>query len=74
VKEHNIRLLFTPYYCSWLNPIECQFTPVKRFALSTRYFADHAAQGKAIQAYLRHRNQTPLTPKLRHRDIRVNLV
>jgi transposase len=71
--EHNVRFLFTPTYCSWLNPIECQFTPLKKFALSTRYFADHPAQGKAIQAYLRYRNQTKVTPILRHRDIRVNL-
>jgi transposase len=73
VRDHNMRLLFTPHYCSWLNPIECQFTAVKKFALSTRYFADHAAQGRAIQAYLRYRHQTKHTPRVRHRDIRVNL-
>ena len=50
-----------PPNCSWLNPIECHFTALKKFALSGRYFADHQAQGKAIQDYLRHR------------DLRVNL-
>jgi len=74
VRENNMRLLFTPTYCSWLNPIECQFTALKKFALSCRYFTDHHAQGKAIQAYLRYRNQTKAIPKVRHRDIRVNLL
>jgi transposase len=73
VQTHNMRLLFTPTYCSWLNPIECHFTALKKFALSGRYFADHQAQGKAIQDYLRYRNHTKAPPKLRHRDLRVNL-
>lgn len=72
-RQNNMRLMFTPHYCSWLNPIECQFTALKKFALSTRYFANHTEQGKAIQVYLRYRNQTKSTPKVRHRDIRVNL-
>ncbi len=72
-RQHNVRFLFTPHYGSWLNPIECQFTSMKKFALTTRYFANHHEQGQAIQAYLRYRNQTKTIPKLRHHDIRVNL-
>ena len=74
VRQHNIRLLFTPNYCSWLNPIECQFTALRKFALSTRYFENHTQQGRSIQTYMRYRNRAKVTPKIRHRDIRVNLL
>jgi transposase len=53
--EHGVRLVFLPTYSSYLNRIESHFTALKKFALSGRYFPDHAAQDAAIQNYLRYR-------------------
>jgi len=52
---HGVRLVFLPTYSSYLNRIESHFTALKKFALSGRYFPDHAAQDAAIQRYLRYR-------------------
>jgi transposase len=31
--EHNVELAFVPFYASWLNRIEAQFTALRYFAI-----------------------------------------
>jgi transposase len=71
--KNNMTLVPTPTYASYLNRIECQFTPIRKFALSGRYFANHDEQNTAIQDYVHYRNRQIKKPTARHRDIRVNL-
>jgi transposase len=73
VRHNKVTLVLTPTYASFLNRIECQFTPLKKFALSGCYHRNHAAQFAAIFRYLLYRNQQKIKPTARHRDIRVNL-
>jgi hypothetical protein len=73
VRHHKVTLVLTPTNASFLNRIECQFTPRKRFALSGRYYPNHAAQFAAIFRYVQFRNPQKIKPTARHRDIRVNL-
>jgi transposase len=61
--EHGVRWVFWPTYSSYLNRIESRFTALKKFALSGRYFPDHAAQNAAIQNYLRYRATVKLSEK-----------
>jgi hypothetical protein len=73
VRHHKITFVRTPTDASFLNRIECQFTPLKRFALNGMSYPNHAAQIAAIFRYLDWRNQQAVKPTARHRDIRVNL-
>jgi transposase len=71
--HNNMTLVLTPTNASHLNRIECQFTPIRKFALSGRHFKDHDQQNDAILRYIDYRNQLPNKPTARHRDVRVNL-
>jgi transposase len=73
VRHHKMSLVLTPTYSSFLNRIESQFTPLKKFALSGHYYRNHAEQMAAIFRYLLYRNQQTVKPKARSRDVRVNL-
>lgn len=55
--ENNIHLIWTPTNASWLNPIECQFTPVKEFVIRNSNYADHSAISKALRRYADYRNR-----------------
>jgi transposase len=57
VAEHDIELVFTPTYSSWLNLIECQFQALRSFALKGSDYPSHADQDAAIRAYLRWHNR-----------------
>ena len=57
VAEHDIELVFTPTYSSWLNLIECQFQALRSFALNGSDYPSHAEQDAAIRAYLRWHNR-----------------
>jgi transposase len=54
---NNIRFYLTPTNASWLNRIECQFTALKKFALTSSDFRSHDQQQAAIQSYLAWRNR-----------------
>jgi transposase len=73
VRHHKMSLVLTPTYSSFLNRIECQFTPLKKFALSGCHYRNHAEQMAAIFRYVVYRNQQTIKPKARSRDVRVNL-
>ena len=55
--SHNIKLVFTATYASWMNRIECHFAPVKRFVIHNSDYPDHPALARAMQKYLRWRNR-----------------
>ena len=56
-RRNNMRLCFLPTNASWLNLIECQFTPLKRAVLTCCDYPSHTAMGRAIHRYLRWRNK-----------------
>jgi len=53
---HNIEMVFTPTYASWLNAIEAHFAPLKKFALSVSDDRDHRTRRRRIARYLTWRN------------------
>jgi len=55
-RQNNIRLCFLPTNASWLNRIECEFTPLKRAVLTCCDYVSHQTMGRAIHRYLRWRN------------------
>jgi transposase len=57
VAAHDIELVFTPTYSSWLNLIECQFQALRSFVLNGSDYPSHAEQDAAIRAYLRWHNR-----------------
>ena len=61
-KRHNVRLYFTPTNASWLNRIECELTPLKKYALDNSDYRRHEDLQAAIESYLRWRNRRrPIT-------------
>ena len=56
-RENNLHLIWTPTNASWLNPIECQFTPVKEFVIRNSYYVDHGELRKALDRYAAYRNR-----------------
>ena len=50
--DHNVELVFTPTYASWLNRIEAIFSGVRYFALANSDYPDHAHSRRAILAYV----------------------
>ncbi|MGA6165990.1 IS630 family transposase [Amycolatopsis magusensis] len=52
----NVELCFTPTYCSWANPIEAHFGPLKTFAVAGSNHPNHTVATRALHAYLRWRN------------------
>ncbi len=60
--RHNVRLYFTPTNASWLNRIECELAPLKKYALDNSDYQTHEEQQAAIESYLRWRNrQRPIS-------------
>ena len=56
-RKNNVHLIWTPTNASWLNPIECQFTPVKEFVIRNSNYADHGEISKALKRYADYRNR-----------------
>jgi transposase len=54
---NNVHLIWTPTNASWLNPIECQFTPVKEFVIRNSNYADHCELDRALRRYAAYRNR-----------------
>lgn len=55
--HNHVHLIWTPTNASWLNPIECQFTPVKEFVIRNTDYADHEELANALRRYANYRNQ-----------------
>lgn len=62
-RDHNIRLVPTPTYASWLNAIEAHFNPLKRFCLTNSDDRDHHTRRLRIYRYLTWRNKKHARPQ-----------
>ncbi len=54
---NNVELAYVPFYGSWLNRIEAQFTALRYFALDGTDHPSHAAQASMIRRYIAWRNR-----------------
>jgi len=62
----NVELAYVPFYGSWLNRIEAQFTALRYFALDGTDHNSHAEQASMICRYIAWRNRHAAThPRLR---------
>jgi len=62
---NNVELAYVPFYGSWLNRIEAQFTALRYFTLNGTDHPSHAAQASMIRRYIAWRNRHVTDPKLR---------
>ena len=54
---NNVELAYVPFYASWLNRIEAQFTALRYFALDGTDHPSHEAQASMIRRYINWRNR-----------------
>jgi transposase len=54
---NNVELAYVPFYGSWLNRIEAQFTALRYFALDGTDHSSHAEQALMIRRYIAWRNR-----------------
>ena len=54
-----MKLLPTPAYGSWANPIEAHFGPLRQLTMAHSYGADHAEQTRDLQATCAGERQQP---------------
>ena len=62
---NNVEIAYTPFYGSWLNRIEPQFTALRYFTLDGTDHASHREQASMIRRYIAWRNRHSTDPKLR---------
>jgi transposase len=73
VAAHNIELAYVPFYASWLNRIEAQFTALRYFALDGTDHPSHTEQGRMIRRYIAWRNRHANDQHLRRLVNRANV-
>src|SRR6266568_3749098 len=54
---NNVELAYVPFYASWLNRIEAQFTALRHFALDGTDHQSHDEQARMIRRYIAWRNR-----------------
>jgi transposase len=62
---NNVELAYVPFYGSWLNRIEAQFTALRYFALDGTDHTSHAEQALMIRRYIAWRNRNAHDKRLR---------
>ena len=62
---NNVELAYVPFYGSWLNRIEAQFTALRYFTLHGTDHATHREQARMIRRYIAWRNGHTTDPTLR---------
>ena len=62
---NNIEIAYTPFYGSWLNRIEPQFTALRYFTLDGTDHKSHREQASMIRHYIAWRNRHTTDPRLR---------
>jgi transposase len=62
---NNVEMAYTPFYGSWLNRIEPQFTALRYFTLDGTDHESHREQARMIRRYIAWRNGHVTDPKLR---------
>jgi transposase len=70
---NNVELAYVPFYASWLNRIEAQFTALRYFALDGTDHPSHEAQGRMIRRYIAWRNRNAHDRALRELVNRANV-
>ena len=64
-EANNVELAYVPFYGSWLNRIEAQFTALRYFALDGTDHNSHREQASMIRRYIAWRNRNVTDPRLR---------
>ena len=72
-KANNVELAYTPFYGSWLNRIEAQFTALRYFALDGTDHRSHDEQNSMIRRYIAWRNRNAKDKALREIITRANV-
>jgi transposase len=62
---NNVELAYVPFYASWLNRIEAQFTALRYFALDGTDHNSHVEQASMIRRYIAWRNRHARDQRLR---------
>jgi len=62
---NNVELAYVPFYGSWLNRIEPQFTALRHFTLDGTDHPSHREQASMIRRYITWRNRHATDPHLR---------
>jgi len=62
---NNVELAYVPFYASWLNRIEAQFTALRYFALDGTDHPSHVEQSRMIRRYISWRNRHAYDLRLR---------
>ena len=62
---NNVEIAYTPFYGSWLNRIEPQFTALRYFTVDGTDHPSHREQASMIRRYIAWRNRHTTDPKLR---------
>ena len=70
---NNVELAYVPFYASWLNRIEAQFTALRYFALDGTDHESHRAQARMIRRYIAWRNRHADDQALRELVKRANV-
>jgi hypothetical protein len=70
---NNVELAYVPFYASWLNRIEAQFTGLRYFALDGTDPPDHATQARMIRRYIAWRNRNAHNHDLRRITDKANV-
>ena len=73
VEANNIELAYVPFYASWLNRIEAQFTALRYFALDGTDHETHEQQARMIRRYIAWRNRHAHDEELRQVVKRANV-
>jgi transposase len=73
-KANNVELAYVPFYGSWLNRIEAQFTALRYFALDGTDHPNHHEQASMIRRYIAWRNRYATDPHLRKVVRRASLI
>ena len=64
LKQNNAERVLTPTNASWMNRIECHFTPLKKFSIENSNPRNHSEIRKSIQKYIKWRNRNPRNKKI----------
>jgi transposase len=70
---NNVELAYVPFYASWLNRIEAQFTALRYFTLDGTDHDSHEAQARMIRRYIAWRNRNADDRALRELVKRANV-
>ena len=61
-EQHRIRFVYTPKYCSWLNPIENWFAKLQRHIITGGSFCSVEQLEQDIKAYIEFYNRCLVKP------------